>query len=1122
MANLWSEPARLREVHRYYQRPPPAPIPDTGAPTRSNVGSTPIAIPDTALTAFLQLITWRLSMQRAIVSLVDKDHQFFIAESTKTGNLVDPSSYEVAGDQLWMGCTGSTTRGEALCTNTIVAEDVPGGYPSFVVTDLRNDPRFADLAYVKGSPYFRYYAGTPLISKTGFRIGSLFVIDDRVHDPPTDDELDFLGVMATNVMKYLELETESREQRRHMTMSKGLAALVEGRARIPSEWNHNDPCETGTSSNHAKDIDAKESQAPERTPAPDTGLDVRSALPEEGSMLYKGIFSRASNLLRESLDVDYSVFIDTSRDHSIGTGAGPAAVNVVSYSSSDNSTVSDQDLAFSCSMEQEFLRSLCQRYHDGKIWSYHEDGTFDYYDDTPMSLSSEDEHSFSVDNKQSERSEKESEILLECFPGARQILFAPLWDSATGVSSPEYFSACFAISNREVPVFTTEIEVAFVRAFVNSVGVICGHLAAALGEKQKSQFISSMSHELRSPLHGILASTELLYGTPLSVVQTDLCDTVDICGQTLLDTLSQILDYSKVNNFLRDTHNTDQKGRKISHSSASTTDDSINGIHAGSSLHVYSECDVAALCEEALDVVSMSFRQTLAYGSPSVTPLTEFGTLAASHKSVDNAVVVDFTAPKEDWMFLCSPGAIRRIVMNLVGNSFKYTENGSISVILSLRDEGGKSHTTQTLTISVTDTGRGMSDDFMRKKLFVPFSQENTVAPGSGLGLSLVQGIVKSLDGKIDVWSNLGQGTIMEVSLPLQRASKHILNADGQLTPTISSWIDGKTYKFFSPQTAMDQRLKESIRYYMQSWWKVKEVEITESADFIFLDAEDLPQLLHQHSQKLSLHGIVLSQTVSIPDVRSFQTTVLDIIEPLRVPFGPKKLLKTLQACIRRYLELQAPSTGIAGEHSQFRPVKMEATETPPASRSSRLRPRLDAETRRNTAASSTVTIAVREHPLPRQTSQPVPHLKSGPAVLCVDDNAINLKLLNTFAKKLGFDNVESAEDGLQAFQATEKCPCGFDVIFMDLTMPVMDGFESTRRIRRLEAQRKRDGAMTRPSIIVALTGLASDEDQKKAFAAGVDHFVTKPLRFKDLKQMLSEWKLHGSAKADEKENLPV
>jgi signal transduction histidine kinase/CheY-like chemotaxis protein len=925
--------------------------------------------------------------------------------------------------------------------------------------------------------------------------------------------------MATNVMKYLELETESREQRRHMTMSKGLAALVEGRARIPSRWSNSEPHETGTSSSHARNIDAQAPKASERVPVPETEIDVRGDVHEESSMLYKGVFGRASNLLRESLDVDYSIFIDNNKDHGISTEADKSNVNVVSYSNSDHSTASHRDLNFSCSMQAGFLRSLCQRYHDGKIWSYHEDGSFDYYDDTPMSLSDDDGPSVLGDDKNAIVSKQEGELLLESFPGARQILFAPLWDSATGISRPEYFSGCFAISDKEVPVFTTEIEVAFVRAFVNSVGVICGHLAAALGEKQKSQFISSMSHELRSPLHGILASTELLYGTPLSLTQTDLCDTVEVCGQTLLDTLSQILDYSKVNNFLRDTHTTNAKERKRAQSSASTSSDPRAGIHAGSSLHVYSECDVAALCEEALDVINMSFRQASAYGSPRATLLTEFNSLGASHTSTDNAVTVDFTAPNENWMFLCSPGAIRRIVMNLVGNSFKYTERGTISVELSLRDGGADA--VKNFTISVTDTGRGMSDEFMKKKLFVPFSQENTVAPGSGLGLSLVKGIVKSLDGKIDVWSNVGQGTQMEVSLPLKRASTHNPRINGELTPPVGSWADGKTYKFFSPRTAMHQRSQDSLRYYMKSWWNVKEVQATQSADFIFLDSKDLPEILEQQSQKAALCGVVLSQITSLPDVRSIKTTALDVLEPLRVPFGPKKLLKTLHTCIKRSLDARSSFPGIEGFPSQPMSAIAEETRLLLGPQPSGLRPRLHPETRRNSAAPSKATLAHRDHPL-RQTSQPVPGLKSGPAVLCVDDNAINLKLLNTFAKKLGFDNVESAEDGLQAFQIVERFSRGFDVIFMDLTMPVLDGFQSTKRIREIEAQRKQNGEMARSSIIVALTGLASDEDQKKAFAAGVDHFVTKPLRFKDLKQMLSEWKLPGLARTDEKENLPV
>lgn len=903
-----------------------------------------------------------------------------------------------------------------------------------------------------------------------------------------------------------------------MNMSKGLAALVEGRARIPSEWNDSNSDQTGTSETHAEKIDATAPEHLQGNLMPEAELDARNAEPEEDEALYKGIFARASNLLRESLDVDYALFVDTGSDHGVNTGARKAgSVNLVGFSRNNQSTVAGTNTSFTCDMRQAFLSVLCQRYHDGKIWSYHEDGSLDYDDETAMSLSSKDERAFSANDKPSKRSEKESEVLLRLFPGSRQILFAPLWDSVAGLSNPEYFSGCFGVSTREVPVFTTEIEVAFVRAFVNSIGVICGHLAAAFGEKQKSQFISSMSHELRSPLHGILASTELLYGTPLSVIQTDLCDTVDLCGQTLLDTLSQILDYSKVNNFLRDTHKATESDRSFSQPSGHNTDDTTNSLHAGSSLHIYSECDIASLCEEALDVISMSFHQESSPDSPNVTPFTEFGNISAAHKSADESVAVDFRAPNEDWAFLCSPGAIRRIVMNLVGNSFKYTEAGSISVRLSMRNDDEHGHKDKIVTICVTDTGKGMSEGFMRHKLFVPFSQESSVTPGSGLGLSLVQGIIKSLDGKIDVWSKVGKGTKMEVNLPLKRAPKHSPYLDGQLTPAVASWLDGKTFRFFTATTGMHSRVKDSIRFYMGSWWKVKEADGSEAADIVFLDALDLPRLLEASpSPKIPCYGVVLSRMAALPDVRSILTPSLSTIEPLRIPFGPKKLLKTLQASKKRSSELQVPSVENTNGPSHSEPASADKhieKLTPGA-----LRLRLDPENRRNTAAASTATLPIWKHALPRQLSQPVTQLEGGPAVLCVDDNAINLKLLNTFAKKLGFENIESAEDGLQAFQAAEKHVRAFDVIFMDLTMPVMDGFESTKRIRKLEGQRKRDGEDPRPSIIIALTGLASDEDQNRAFAAGVDHFVTKPLRFKDLKQMLSQWNLDGALKGAPKE----
>lgn len=123
------------------------------------------------------------------------------------------------------------------------------------------------------------------------------------------------------------------------------------------------------------------------------------------------------------------------------------------------------------------------------------------------------------------------------------------------------------------------------------------------------------------------------------------------------------------------------------------------------------------------------------------------------------------------------------------------------------------------------------------------------------------------------------------------------------------------------------------------------------------------------------------------------------------------------------------------------------------------------------------------------------------PRFLLVDDNPINLRILISYMKKLGHP-FTCASNGLEAFEAFQKS-CGqdaedFKFVFMDISMPVMDGLESTRRIRALEIER----GLSRCSIF-ALTGLASASAQQEAFASGVDLFLTKPVRLKELSKIL-------------------
>jgi CheY-like chemotaxis protein len=183
--------------------------------------------------------------------------------------------------------------------------------------------------------------------------------------------------------------------------------------------------------------------------------------------------------------------------------------------------------------------------------------------------------------------------------------------------------------------------------------------------------------------------------------------------------------------------------------------------------------------------------------------------------------------------------------------------------------------------------------------------------------------------------------------------------------------------------------------------------------------------------------------------------------------------------------------------------------------------------------------------PIQSMTST-TPLAKDRPALLIVDDNCINLTLLRTFLRKLKFELVQESENGLDAVKRVQeridKGEKSYDIIFMDINMPVMDGFEATRRIRALElleshpssaglaaadipsmaeggvrANKTTRSCLTKNNMaqqpkfsprafIVALTGLASREDQSDAYKSGIDLFLTKPVSFKEIRKILNNW----------------
>ena len=129
--------------------------------------------------------------------------------------------------------------------------------------------------------------------------------------------------------------------------------------------------------------------------------------------------------------------------------------------------------------------------------------------------------------------------------------------------------------------------------------------------------------------------------------------------------------------------------------------------------------------------------------------------------------------PSAGWVFLTHPGAFRRIVMNLFGNSLKFTSSGFIKIALtqealSKKQPGMGSK----VVLTVSDSGKGIGEDYLRNNLFTPFCQEDHFAPGTGLGLSLVRQITTTLGGSINVASQVGCGTTITVSFPLPRGEQ--------------------------------------------------------------------------------------------------------------------------------------------------------------------------------------------------------------------------------------------------------------------------------------------------------------------------------------------------------------
>jgi signal transduction histidine kinase len=772
---------------------------------------------DRSLTAFAQLATLRLDTRRAMVSLIDSSRQYILAEATRTMSLFSPSA-EKPEDEVWLG-NAILNKVDAVCyhtfSSTYTAKEENGDLVAgecMVIPDCRLDARFKDKDYVKGEPGVRFYAGVPIVTKAGHRIGVYAVSDERPRDGISAADLRFMQDVAAAVMEHLELAKDSADRNKGEHMVRGLTQFIE-RCSVQDVREDSKPTimERQTENARLRTLE-EEGGGATATSAP---LAVAKQVHRKHNTESDAarIFQSAARIIRESTQADGAVFFDTSAagitghlfdynrvaassdesaTHNTDTGDSTTASrrrkkhDVSADSSTDPSgtdskacpvvglSLSEGHAALAhsdFSFNEAAMESYIHRYPYGKFFNYNEDG---------LGINSSDEKSERSETDQSDRTVNASvggfkkprkrkkrfvpTEFLKVLPKVRSLIFLPLWCPV----SERWIAGGFIWTTKAGRLMSPDNELPYLQAFGNSVTSEVARLNAQKADRAKTTFIASISHELRSPLHGILGSVEFLRETVASAYQESLVLSIETCGKTLLDTIDHVLDYAKINKLQKGT-----SGRK------NRNEGRNKGLPADNpNLGTTSDFDLAQVVEEVSDTVCAghTFRKTHHIQGAAIYDQAENVTANGSMsdtsagnemqgRDTHGSVAVSFiVAPYVSWIVRSQPGALRRIVMNLLGNALKYTDSGFIAIKMI-------QHKTTVnaieLSLSVEDSGRGMSQEYQRTKLFSPFSQEDPFSSGTGLGLSIVKQIVESLKGEIEVRSTQNVGTAVKINIRL-------------------------------------------------------------------------------------------------------------------------------------------------------------------------------------------------------------------------------------------------------------------------------------------------------------------------------------------------------------------
>ena len=518
------------------------------------------------------------------------------------------------------------------------------------------------------------------------------------------------------------------------------------------------------------------------------------------------------------------------------------------------------------------------------------------------------------------------------------------------------------------------------------------HKAKQIAEeatKAKSSFLANMSHEIRTPLNGIIGMADLMMQDELTDLQRERLADLKSSGESLLEIINEILDISKI------------EAEKLELEKM--------------------EFNIREMLEKVVRLLSVKTLKTDIELVASITP------------DMPKTVTGD-------------PTRLRQVLINLLGNSIKFTKQGEIGVhIIKQKETDNKI----TLEFAIEDTGVGIPEE-KQEKLFQSYEQAEKSTTreygGTGLGLPISKRIVDLMGGNLRVKSTVGKGSRFFFEVTLNKGKdqdKEVCDLDKKVAEGVNNFLiidDNETA----------QRI---IGYYLDYW------------NFDYhkaLSVKEAQEKLKENTYEIIFVDTVMPEFQTIEDLEKFYKNTLAKSGAHVVIMPTSKSAVN----ISKYQDM-----GL--KHHIFKPVLQQDIK--------KVLEALYAQPRNSV----------------RQKKQEQSHEeKNTLRILLAEDQKINRKIVSGLLAKYKWEIVE-AVDGQEALEkATNE---DFDLILMDVQMPRMDGYEAKRKIREQEKKSEH-------IPIIAMTAHAMKGDKEKCLAAGMDHYLTKPINTEEVVKIIRQY----------------